>query len=555
MVKRTHFQGQDSTRKRALDNNSGTYDIIKETTSICPECLEVVSAIIHKKDEQVLITKTCSTHGEYTDVYWSDYNLYMKAKEYERKGVTLENPQTKELDGCPNDCGICPNHKSSTTLGIIDITNRCNMRCPICFAHSGAAGYLYEPTKEQIKKMMEKLLDNKPIWTPALQLSGGEPTVREDLPQLVEMALDLGFVHVEVNTNGIKMAESVEYCRKLKDAGVSTVYLQFDSITPEPYIIARGFDLLEIKKRAILNLKRAGFRSIVLVPVLVNGVNDHQVGDIIKFAINNKDCIRAVNFQPVSITGRINKKLREEMRITIPDLIKGVEEQTDGLIKQQDWYPVPFVEPLCQFLSTVKEEPFVDFSSHPHCGMGTYLYIDDKDEVHPITRLMDVESLLESLEKASKKLNKGKKTRGKMEIFFSVLKNVKFKALHDFMSNIILRSDYLSLNRMHHNMILISTMHFQDPYNFDIERIQKCVIHYATPEEKLIPFCTMNTLHRQKIERKFAKKIDTKVDSIYDVEKLTKRILEEEKEELRQSIKIKDMPEAKPLKNISYQPK
>ncbi len=165
--------------------------------------------------------------------------------------------------------------------------------------------------------------------------------MREDLPELIKMAKELGFHHVEINSNGIRMAESVEYCKTLKEAGTSAVYLQFDGVTPEPYKVARGFDLLPIKKRALQNLKEAGFRSVVLVPVLVGGVNTNQVGDIIRFAIENLDVVRCVNFQPVAITGRINTKEREQMRVTIPDLMHLANEQTNGLIKESDWFPVP----------------------------------------------------------------------------------------------------------------------------------------------------------------------------------------------------------------------
>ena len=169
---------------------------IRETESLCPDCLRVVPATIYEEGGKVYMSKECPDHGEFSDLYWGDYGQYLRALEYEHFGKKLDNPRTKKKKGCPYDCGICTEHESSTILGIIDITNRCNLRCPICFAHAGAAGYLYEPTREQIRGMMENLLSNSPIWTPALQFSGGEPTVREDLPELVEMALDMGFVHV-----------------------------------------------------------------------------------------------------------------------------------------------------------------------------------------------------------------------------------------------------------------------------------------------------------------------------------------------------------------------
>ncbi len=209
---------------------------IKETKSLCPECLKVLPAKIYEDERKVYIRKSCPEHGDFKDLYWGDYDEYERAKKFDYLGTKLTNPQTREERGCPHDCGICTEHKSHTVLAIVDVTNRCNLRCPICFAHAGAAGYLYEPSFEEIRGMFEKLLANEPVSPPALQFSGGEPTVRDDLPELVRMAKRMGFRHVEVNSNGIKMAESVEYCRELKQAGVSTVYLQFDGVTPEPHI-------------------------------------------------------------------------------------------------------------------------------------------------------------------------------------------------------------------------------------------------------------------------------------------------------------------------------
>ncbi|TRO54191.1 radical SAM protein [Candidatus Bathyarchaeota archaeon] len=502
---------------------------IKVTQSLCPECLNVVPATLYEKDGKVFMTKSCPVHGDCQELYWGDYNQYMRAGSYADTGTLMNNPRTLEKKGCPYDCGVCTNHKSTTTLGIIDVTNRCNLRCPICFAHAGAAGYLYEPTFQQIRGMMENLMANDPVWTPALQFSGGEPTVREDLPELVELAKDTGFVHVEVDSNGIKMAESPEYCEELKMAGVDSVYLQFDGVTPKPYINARGFNLLPIKLRAIENLKNAGFFSIILVPVVVKGVNDDQLGDIIRFAVDNMDCVRGVNFQPVSMTGRINREKREAMRITIPEVMRNVEIQTDGFIKQSDWYPVPSVKPLTDVLSTMKKDRFVDFCAHPHCGMGTYLFLDE-DKVQPITRLLNVDQVLESLKRSNEKLENGDELLGKLELTSSLLKNLKFKTLSKYVSDVVLHSDYLSLNRMHHKMILIGSMHFMDPYNFDLDRVQHCVIHYSTPDGRIIPFCTMNTIHRESVERMYAQPITKdNLTPLYDVEALTRRILEEEK--------------------------
>ncbi|MCK4583107.1 radical SAM protein [Candidatus Bathyarchaeota archaeon] len=500
---------------------------IKDTKSLCPECLDVLPATVFARNGQVFITKTCKIHGEYSDIYWSDYEQYIRAEKYEHSGVVMKNPRTEEKKGCPYDCGICPNHKSTTMLGIIDVTNRCNLRCPICFAHAGAAGYLYEPTKQQIEKMLKNLRSNNPVRTPSLQFSGGEPTVREDLPELITMAKELGFPYVMVDSNGIKMAESPEYCKELRKAGADSVYLQFDGVTPEPYIAARGFNLLPIKLRAIENLKKAGFNSIVLVPVLVKGVNDNQVGDILRFAIEHKDCVKGVNFQPVSFSGRIDKKQREKMRITIPELTKQMEIQTQGYIKQSDWFPIPTVEPLTRFISNMKQEEEVDFCSHVHCGMGTLLFIDG-DKVKPITEDLDIDKVLAILQNVNENLEEGKIIRAKLEIVSGVVKIFKFKPLIKYLKDVILYNNYHDVNRIYHQRIFVGAMHFMDPYNFDLERLQHCVIHYAVPDGRIIPFCAMNTIHRNNIEKQFSKPLDVKqMSPLYNVEKLLDKILNE----------------------------
>ena len=495
---------------------------IKQTKSLCPECLKVIPATIYEEDGKVYLNKRCAEHGEVTDLYWGDSEQYRRVVKYESLGTKLDNPRTTVVKGCPYDCGICTEHNSHTVLAIIDVTNRCNLRCPICFAHAGAAGYLYEPTREQIRGMLENLRSNTPVAPPALQFSGGEPTVRDDLPDLARMAKELGFDHLEVNSNGIRMAESVAYCRTLKEAGVSTVYLQFDGVTPEPYIVARGFDLLPIKMKALANLKEAGFRSVVLVPVLVGGVNEGQVGDIIRFAIEHQDIVRGINFQPVSITGRINRKERERMRITIPDLMRLAEEQTDGLIRRDDWFTVPTVTPFARFVGKLKKRKYVDFSVHPHCGMATYL-VADGDRMVPITRYLDVDGFLQEIENASKKLDEGHATRAKISIGSAALKHVSFGMLRKLLLPIIWSGDYHSLSDLHHKMIMVGAMHFMDSYNFDLERVNRCAIHYATPDGRIIPFCTMNTLHRRSVEEKFAQPLDaSNITPLADIESIKK---------------------------------
>jgi len=479
--------------------------VLKQTKSLCPECLKVIDATVYEEDGKVYMRKTCPEHGEFQDLYWSDYEQYVRVEKFRYVGDGLNNPRTETVNGCPYDCGICPNHKSHTALAIIDVTNRCNLRCPVCFANAAAAGYVYEPTKEQIRGMLENLRRNDPVPATALQFSGGEPTIRDDLFELIRMAKELGFRHVEVNTNGLRLAESVEYCKGLREAGMSTVYLQFDGLTPEVYKFTRGRDLLDVKMRAIENLRKAGVSSVVLVVTLIKGVNDHQLGDIIRFAVKNFDVVRCINVQPVSICGRIPQEEREKMRITIPDFMRLCEEQTNGKIRMNDFYPVPTVVPVSKAIGALKGKRYIEFTAHPHCGMATYIFVENGDIV-PITHYGNVDKFVESLRKVYEDASEGKTKKAKLRLL-AASRHVKFSLLRKYVWRVLCEGSYEALGDLQRKAILLSAMHFMDPYNFDLERVENCVIHYAVPDGRIIPFCTMNSIHRPEIEKKFSMSI------------------------------------------------
>jgi uncharacterized radical SAM superfamily Fe-S cluster-containing enzyme len=473
---------------------------IKNTKSICPECLKVLDASIFEDDCKVYIKKECPEHGSFQELYWSDYDQYVRAEKLRYDGDGLNNPRTETVNGCPYDCGICPEHKSHTALAIIDVTNRCNLTCPVCFANAAAAGYVYEPTREEIVGMLENLRENDPVPATALQFSGGEPTIRKELVDFIRKAKELGFRHVEVNTNGLRLAQSADYCRELKEAGVSTVYLQFDGLTPEVYKFIRGVDLRDIKMKAIENCRQAGLHSLVLVVTLVKGVNDSQLGDIINFAVENFDVIRCINVQPVSLCGRLPQKERDRMRITIPDFMRLVEEQTEGKIKVSDFYPVPTVVPVSKAVGALQDKRYVEFTAHPHCGMATYLLVEN-GKITPITRYANVDKFVEIMKKVYENASKGSKKKAKLSLL-GAARHVKFSFLRKYLLKVLTEGSYNSLGDLQRKTILLSSMHFMDPYNFDLERVQRCVIHYAVPDGRIIPFCTMNSIHRQEVERK-----------------------------------------------------
>ncbi len=488
-----------------------------DTESICPECfltddkVHVIKATLYEEDGKVMYKKTCEEHGEFIDVYWGDAEMFKRAQKWWYKSIGLDNPRTETVKGCPEDCGQCPEHKSHTALALLDVTNRCNLRCPICFAVAAEGGTVYEPEPQEVFDMLKNLRSNLPVPAPAIQFAGGEPTVSKHLPQYIKWAKQLGFRHVQIASNVIRIGKSKEYLQELRDAGLSTIYMQFDGITPDPYLAARGTNLLPLKKQAIQNAREVGMESLVLVPTVVRGVNDDQLGGIIEFAVENRDVVRCVNFQPVSITGRIDHTARHEMRITIPDAIHLIEKQTGGRIPHTEWYPVPSMMPVGRALGLIKGGPDLELSSHFACGMATFIYIDDDGGYRPITDLIDVDKFLVLLEEIANLYAdgaRGASTRAKAKLAAGA-RHIKKKGLiKDLLSAFLNRGDYESLAKLMRRIIMIGMMHFQDPYNFDLERVQHCDINYSVPDGRIIPFCTMNTIHRSRVEEKFSKTIE-----------------------------------------------
>ncbi|ADI74988.1 Radical SAM domain protein [Methanohalobium evestigatum Z-7303] len=488
---------------------------MKHTKSLCPECCDLIDAAIYEEDGKIMIDKECDEHGYFKDVYWSDAELYKKFDNVNRVGEGVTNPMTTEGYQCPQDCGLCSTHKTNTILANIDLTNRCNLNCPICFANAKERGYIYEPSFEQIRDMLQMLRNEEPTPCYAVQFSGGEPTVRDDLPDIIAMARDMGFIQIQIATNGIRLAKDVEFTRKLKEAGLHTLYLQFDGVTEEPYKMVRGFNALPMKQQVVENCREVGIKSITLVPTLAKGVNDHQIGDMIRFASQNLDVIKGINFQPISFTGRINREEREQKRITIPDLFKLTEEQTDGEIPKDSWYPVPFVVPVSRFIAAIRNENIPALTCHQHCGAGTYVYVEDGKFI-PITNFIDVKGLMNFLDEVTDEFyergaNKSAKVRALAKVarrvpsFIDSDKSPSSVNVTKLIVNVLVRGASEATKEFHRNTLFLGCMHFQDNYNFDIERIQRCGVHYATPDGRAIPFCTYNTLHREEVESKFSR--------------------------------------------------
>ena len=489
----------------------------KKTDSLCPECLAIIPATIREDQGKVIMEKACPKHGKFRDVVWSDVNMYLRVEDWARDGVGVIEPLVKQAKNCPWDCGLCDLHLSHTGLANVDLTNRCNLRCPICFANANAAGYVFEPDFDTVVKMLKVLRAQKPVPTPAVQFSGGEPTIHPKFVEIIKAAKDLGFAQIQAATNGIKFAESIDFCQRASDAGLNTVYLQFDGLRPEIYKRARGKDLLDVKKKVIENFRNVEHHSsVVFVPTIVKGVNDDQVWPILHYALENMDVVRGVNYQPVAFTGRITSEELAKGRYTLPDLAKDMEQQSKGMIKTSDWYPVPVVSAVSDLWVALYGDPKVTLTTHVHCGIATYLFVKDKDNVIPVTRFVDVEPLFKELRALAQKAEgKRIKAMSKVKAFNILKKYLKKDQLPDGMNTVdflrtlqgvLTEETKTELAKFSWRMMYVGAMHFMDSYNYDIERVKRCMIHYTTPDGKIIPFCAYNSgpVFRNQVEKQFS---------------------------------------------------
>ncbi len=495
----------------------------KQTKTICPECKRLIVGDIFEKDGAVLMEKTCPDHGTFTDIYWSDAELYLRAEDSAYDGVGLINPCDETCEDCNVSVEIGGEEfdlMTNTALANVDLTNRCNMRCPICFANANAAGYVYEPDFDTVVSMLEMLRRERPVKCTAVQFSGGEPTIYPRFVDVLRTATEMGFAQVQVATNGLAFANDFQLLKDATDAGLNTIYLSFDGMTDDIYLQARNRKMFDVKIRLLENLRKLEKApSVVLVPTLLRGVNDHQVGDIIRFAFDNADVVRGVNFQPVAFTGRIDHDERIRSRYTLTDMIKDVEEQTD-FATRDDWYPVPVVSPISKFVSAITGDDKVTFTTHPHCGMATYLFQDENGKVTPIPRFIDVTRFVHGLYELSMKARKSRfkgwykfKAVNLMRrciIKDQVPESIDVKAFVNILEGVMSDKSKASLANFSWKMMFVGGMHFQDDYNYDVERVKRCAIHYTTPDMRIIPFCAFNggPNYREDVEKKFSIPLD-----------------------------------------------
>ncbi len=438
--------------------------LLEETKSLCPNCMQVIPARIYTDSVRVFMQKKCTKHGIFQGLIWSDYQLYQRSFQFNRKKTKPAEWATSVIRDCPYDCGLCPEHKQHTCLAILEITDKCNLNCPICLASSPRMSE--DPNIEQIQDALKKLLWYEGRST-SIQLSGGEPTVRQDLADIINIARDLGFKSIEIDTNGIELAREPKLAKELADSGLTGIYLQFDGLTADAQASIRGsyLDLLIIKEKAIERAKKAGL-DVALAATIIKGVNDNQLWEIIRYAI--KKNTKGVNFQPFAALGRFPPKLLNPMdKVTIPDVVKGIEMQSGGQLKTEDFISIPCPDNRCAVL--------------------TYTIIK-KGKITPINRIVDVKKIVDYYAEPA---DFDKVLKATSEILCGINKD-NVPCCPASMDS--LKGQYFS----------IGCHGLQDIWNIDLNRVKKCCVHELTIEGKLVPFCLFNitsqngkTLYRQ----------------------------------------------------------
>ena len=484
--------------------------ILRETFSVCPVCLKKIKAQVAEKNGKIVILKECDEHGKFNDTYWSRPDIYYNAEEFKKPSCTPFQ------DNCPSGCGVnsCPNHVSTTVMAVIDVTNECDLRCPICFANASKPPDLYKPSLETIHNML-KHLKKQELPPLAVMFAGGEPTVRDDIVEIVKMAHELKFM-ILLATNGIRMSKDPKLVKDLKKAGLNIVYLQFDGLTDAPYKKLRNAKLLPNKLR-LVELCREQDIEIILVPTLQGGINDNEVGDMIRFAAENVDIIRGIVFQPMSFTGRTSEYVSREDRIDNSLLAQRIQEQTKGMISEKDLFPVSVMVPPLKIMNSFLSKTWPPFTPTPYCGLWNWILVSKQgnDKFTPINRFLKFETFMSDL-RTLNKLIEAKKV-SKIGIYMRLLltsfrslnwRKVQREAglLNAVRTLIQIHTDpsYDSLGYIRRRLLLIGCMAFMDPYTFDVERAHHCVIHYMTPDNRIIPFCVYNMLYRKQVEKKFS---------------------------------------------------
>ena len=439
------------------------------TRSMCPECRTIIDAQILLRDNKVYMRKRCKTHGLFEALVYGDAQMYTSSLKFNKPGTIPLRFSTEVRDGCPHDCGLCPDHMQHSCLGIIEVNTACNMACPVCFANAGPG---YNLTLEEVESILDGFVASE--GNPeVVQFSGGEPSIHPQITQMLRAALDRGITYVMLNTNGKRIAHDDAFLAELAEIRPA-IYLQFDGFEEATNQAIRAEEhLIEEKLLALDRLAAAGL-NVVLVPAIDSAINLHEIGRIVKFAVAHP-AVRGLNFQPVFHSGR-HLEFDPLQRTTIPDLLKAIEQQTDGLFKVSDFVPVP-----CCF---------------PTCNSVTYAYLDDNGVPIPLPRILNVDDYLDYITNRAVP-DLGSEVKTALELLWSasaVPGSDKMAQQYQFACAACDLPGIAGLGDLAKRVFMIMLTDFMDPWTFNVKNLMKCCKEILLPDGRQIPFCAYNNV-------------------------------------------------------------
>ncbi len=426
--------------------------------SVCPECLARITGRLVGEDDLVRLEKSCPDHGPFSTTVWRGQPPFLSW--HRPKLPFLGGERRPTGKGCPFDCGLCENHGQRTCTMLVEVTSRCNLRCPVCFADSSghSGGTEVDPDLDTLTRMFTGIMAKTGGCN--LQLSGGEPTVRRDLPEIVGAARAAGFTFIQLNTNGLAFAGDEGLAGRLREAGLSSVFLQFDGLRDEVFETLRGRRLVAEKLRTVERLARAGL-GIVLVPTVVRGVNLDQLWEIVRFGLDRQPAVRGVHFQPISYFGRFPASFIPD-HVTLPELMTGLAEQSGGLLSVADFHPPGCEHALCSFSAKylMQEDGRLQRLGETSCDCSPKPAEEGAIASIGVTARQWA---------AADTTGPGSEPGNDLEKF---------------------------LRRARSHTFTVSAMAFQDAWNLNLERLRGCCIHVARPDGRFIPFCSFNLTAR-----------------------------------------------------------
>ncbi|HLE28562.1 MAG TPA: radical SAM protein [Anaerolineales bacterium] len=465
------------------------------TRSLCPECRRVIDAHVLLRDDKVFMRKRCPEHGQFEALIFGDAELYVDIARYNKPGTLPLEFATEVKNGCPYDCGLCPDHQQHACLGLIEVNSACNLDCPLCFANSGThLAHNFELTFEQVNFMLDRFVaaEGNPE---VIQFSGGEPSLHPRILDFIELAQQKGIGYVMLNTNGIRIARDDRFLAGLQRLRPH-IYLQFDGFDAETNRILRGKpDLIEDKLRTLDRLAEADVRA-VLVAAVERGVNEHEIGRIVEFGLKHP-AVFGVNFQPAFRAQRHPRPADPLARITIPDVLKALEAQTGGLFKLSDFVPVPCCMPTCSFV--------------------TYAMLDG-DAVTPITRVLEIDQYLDYIKNRTMPGLNDDLLHTLERLWSSSAKIGSDQAASEVASitppitnlpspipesrsasrcpscHSHLPLDAHTPRDLARHIFMVNTRDFMDPWTFSVKNVMKCCVEFLLPDGRMIPFCAYNSV-------------------------------------------------------------